>query len=41
MTDHDEAQSGGSGRDSLGGCECQIDVSIWFALQLLVASKLS
>jgi hypothetical protein len=41
VTDHDEAQSGGSGRDSLGGYEYQIDVSIWFALQLLVASKLS
>jgi hypothetical protein len=41
VTGREIARPGGSGRDGLAGYEYQIDVSIWFALQLMVVSKLT
>jgi len=35
----DENKSGGAGRDGLAGYEYQIDVSVWLALDLLLANK--
>ena len=32
---------GGAGRDGLAGYEYQMDVSVWLALDLLVANKLA
>lgn len=36
---HDEEQPGGAGRDGLAGYEYQMDVSVWLALDLLLANK--
>lgn len=38
-TNCDENKSGGAGRDGLAGYEYQIDVSVWLALDLLLANK--
>lgn len=35
------AQNGGSGKDAVAGYEYQIDVSVWLALDLVLASKLA
>jgi hypothetical protein len=36
---HDENQPGGGGRDGFAGYEYQMDVSVWLALDLLLANK--
>lgn len=36
---HDENQRSGGGRDGLAGYEYQMDVSVWLALDLLLANK--
>jgi hypothetical protein len=36
---HDEIQPDGGGRDSLAGYDYQMDVSVWLALDLLLANK--
>lgn len=41
MPDAEEIEPGGAGRSGLAGYEYQIDVSVWLALQLLVANKMA
>src|ERR1700722_2470411 len=36
-----EEEQGGAGADAVAGYEYQIDVSVWLALDLLLASKLT
>jgi hypothetical protein len=37
----DERAAGGSGRHSIAGYEYQIDVSVWLALDLVLANRLT